>query len=435
MMKKMAGILTVLLLTPAVQAQNRFPKPDFESGYQYPEFRHFVPNETLWNAIDLVLLAAMMGVVAWAVLKRRKRTPVFIVSIVSVLYFGFFRSGCICSIGAIQNVTLALTDSSYAMPPAAFLFFILPVLFTFLFGRVFCAGVCPFGALQELVNIKNYKLSKAVSTVLGIVPWVYLIFAILYSVTRSRFIICQFDPFIGIFRFGSDLGLIAFGALLLVASVFTGRPFCRFLCPYGALLSLFSRFSICHPTITPSCINCELCHNACPVDAIRPPYENKVKESRMAGVKRLLAYFVFLPVVAIVGALLLRMTSDTLSRANKDIRLYDLVMQNEENPQDIQPVDVEVFFAQGGTLDELTARTAKIGAAFTTYSTVAGALIGLVIGFTLISLSVKRARKTYEIDRAACVACGRCFGYCPQNRGVSGTEDSAFKVQRSSIYK
>jgi ferredoxin len=433
MMKKMTGVLTVLLLTLTVHAQSRFPKPDFESGYQYPDFRYFVPNEALWDVIDLVLLAAMMGVVTLAVLKQRKRMPVWVVSVVSTLYFGFFRSGCICSIGAIQNVTLALTDDSYAMPPAAFLFFILPVLFTFLFGRVFCAGVCPFGALQELVNIKSYSLSKAVSTVLGIVPWIYLIFAILYAVTRSRFIICQFDPFIGIFRFGSDIGVIVFGALLLIASVFTGRPFCRFLCPYGALLGLFSRFSIRRLTVTPSCINCELCHNACPVNAIRPPYDNKVKENRMAGVKRLLAYFVFLPVMAFAGALMLRMTSDSLSRANKDIRLYDLVMQNEENPQNIQPVDVEVFFAQGGTLDELTARTAKISAAFTTYSTFAGAMTGLVIGFTLISLSVKRTRKTYEIDPAACVSCGRCFGYCPQNREAREFKIREYQVQSSRI--
>ena len=85
--------------------------------------------------------------------------------------------------------------------------------------RVFCAGVCPFGALQELVNVKNYRISKAVTATLGIIPWLYLIFAVLYAVTRSRFIICQFDPFIGIFRLGGDVGLLLFGALLLIRCV------------------------------------------------------------------------------------------------------------------------------------------------------------------------------------------------------------------------
>jgi polyferredoxin len=413
--KRMISLLLPALSALPAVAQNRFPKPDFESGYQYPAFSYAVPDETWWNTVDIILLVAMMSVVALAVIRQRKRKPVFIVSIISVLYFGFFRNGCVCSIGAIQNVILSLTDSSYVMPLAAFLMFILPVIFTFLFGRVFCAGVCPFGALQELVNIKNFRLSQAVSAVLGIIPWIYLLFAFLYAVTRSSFIICRFDPFIGIFRMGGDIGMIAFGGLLLIASAFTGRPFCRFLCPYGALLSLFSRYSIRRISITPSCINCDLCHHACPVAAIRPPYENRVKESRMEGVKRLLAYFVFLPVMMFAGAYMMRTASDALSTANRDIRLYEQVVQNEINPHDIQPVDVEVFFSQGGTIDELESRVAKIGAGFKTYSTATGALIGLVVAMTLINLSLKRTRKTYGIDHAACVACGRCFGYCPQN--------------------
>jgi ferredoxin len=412
---KILGI-AALALPAMATAQSRFPKPDFESGYTYPQFSYYVPNETLWNVIDVVLLVAMMSVVAWAVLRSRKRAPVFIVSVISVLYFGFYRSGCVCSIGAIQNVALTLADSSYSMPIVVFLFFMLPILFTFLFGRVFCAGVCPFGALQELVNIRNFRLSKAVSAALGIIPWIYLIFAILYAITRSQFLICRFDPFIGIFRMGGDFGMITIGGLLLVASVFTGRPFCRFLCPYGALLSLFSRVSLRHLTITTECINCDLCRNACPVDAILPPYENKVKESRLRGVKRLLAYFIFLPLMGLAGALLLRMAGVPLSYANRDVRLYELIVQNENNPQDVLPVDIEVFFSQGGTIDGLSSRVDVIRRQFITYSTVAGALIGLIIGITLINLSLKRARKAYEVSNASCINCGRCFDYCPKNK-------------------
>jgi ferredoxin len=414
-MKKYLSLLSLLLFPAAALAQ-RFPKPDFESGYQYPNLFYGTPDETLWVILDLAMLVVLMSIVAWAVIKQKKRTPVMGVSILSVAYFGFFRSGCVCSIGAIQNVSLALVDSSYAMPVTVLLFFILPVLFAFLFGRVFCAGVCPFGALQELVNVRNYPLSKALAAALGIIPWIYLIFAVLYAVTRSSFIICRFDPFIGIFRLGGDIGLITFGALLLVAAVFTGRPFCRFLCPYGALLSLFSRVSIWKIKITPSCINCDLCRNACPVDAIRPPYGNKVKESRLQGVKRILMYLVFLPVMAVAGAFILRMMSDTLSQANKDVRLYNMAVQYERHPDIQQPLEVEAFYGQGGTLEELTGRIEEIQSRFSIFSTVAGALIGLVIGLMLIGLSVKRTRKTYEIDDAACVNCGRCFSYCPQNQ-------------------
>lgn len=420
-MRKLLYLCTSLLSLGQVYAQNRFPKPDFESGYQYPDIQYPVPNETMWVTLDIILLVLLMSIVAWAVIKKRTRKPVIWVSIISVAYFGFYRSGCVCSIGSIQNVSLALVDNTYVLPISVLLFFILPIVFAFLFGRVFCAGVCPFGALQELVNVKNYRLSRSVTTVLGLIPWIYLIFAILYAVTRSSFIICRFDPFIGIFRLGGDIGLITFGALLLLAAVFTGRPFCRFICPYGALLSLFSRVSIFKVQLTTkTCINCELCHNACPVDAIDPPYENKVKENRMDGVKRILAYFVMLPLMIVAGAVLMRMSSGELSRANKDVRLYDMVMLHEVDPQDVLSVELEAFYGQGGTVEDLTQRYEIVQADFKLYSTIAGAFIGLVVGLALISLSIKRKRTQYEINHADCVDCGRCFSYCPQN--LNGVE-------------
>ncbi|MBO7552787.1 MAG: 4Fe-4S binding protein [Bacteroidaceae bacterium] len=312
-----------------------------------------------------------------------------------------------------------MVDNTYHLPLVVLLFFLLPIIFAFLFGRVFCAGVCPFGALQELLNVKNYRLSKSVCTALSVIPWIYLCFALLYALTRSRFIICQFDPFIGIFRLGGDFGLIAFGGILLVMSIFTGRPFCRFLCPYGALLSLFSSVSIWKIKITEkTCVNCQLCHNSCPVDAVLPPYQNKNTEERNEGVIRILKYVVGLPLLMIIGALLMRMSSANLSYANKEVRLYELVQIQEAHPDNEMLPEVEAFYAQGRTLEELQQSNDAVQADFRLYGTIAGALIGLVIGLKLINLSVKRTRKEYEIDHKYCVACGKCFSYCPQNKGV-----------------
>ena len=419
-MRKLKTMAALISSWGIAQAQNRFPKPDFESGYQYPDLQYAVPNETLWVILDLLLLVALMGIVTWALYKKHTRGPIFWVSLISVGYFGFFREGCVCSIGSIQNIALALVDESYHLPLTVLLFFLLPILFAFLFGRVFCAGVCPFGALQELVNVKNYRISEAITAALKVIPWLYLIFAVLYAVTRSQFIICQFDPFIGIFRLGGDMGLLLFGALLLVMSIFTGRPFCRFLCPYGALLSLFSSVSIWKIKLTrKSCINCELCHNSCPVDAIRPPYANKLKESRSAGVRRLLGYFVVLPVMIVAGALLMRMASPNLSRAHKDVRLYDQVIQHEAQPEEELSLELEAFYGQGSSVEDITALYEAKVIEYRYWSTIAGGLIGLVIALALIRLSVKRSRKQYEINHANCVACGQCFSYCPQNKRMN----------------
>jgi Fe-S-cluster-containing hydrogenase component 2 len=420
-MTKIAGMFffSIFTILPTLtSAQNRFPKPGFESGYQYPQLLYVVPDEPFWIVIDIAVLIILMSVAAWAVIRKNVRTPVVAISLISVAYFGFFRKGCVCSIGSIQNIAVALTDSSYVISVSVLLFFILPVIFTLLFGRVFCAGVCPFGALQELVNVRNYKLPKAVASVLEIIPWIYLIFALMFAVTRSAFIICRFDPFVGIFRLGGTMPLIISGVILLIISVFTGRPFCQFICPYGALLSLFSRVSVWKVKITKKqCINCELCHNACPVDAIRPPYDNKVKEIRTKGVRRILIYLTVLPLMAVVGAFTMRSMSDSFSNVNKDVRLHKMVIESEQGQdQDKQLLELESFYGRGGTLNELNLRIDRIKRDFKLYSTVAGLVTGLIIGFVLIGLSIKRTRKEYEIDDSACVSCGRCFSYCPQNQ-------------------
>jgi len=118
----------------------------------------------------------------------------------------------------------------------------------------------------------------------------------------------------------------------------------------------------------------------------------------------------------ITCALLMRHVCGDSSRANKEERLPELVAQHEAQPQAVLCLDLEAFYSLGGTFEELTQTYNIIQKDFKFYSTVAGALIGLVVGMALIGLSVKRARKLYEIDHAACVDCGRCFGYCPQNK-------------------
>ncbi|MBO7419013.1 MAG: 4Fe-4S binding protein [Bacteroidaceae bacterium] len=396
---------------------SRFPRPDFESGYQYPEYSYAVPNEILWDTLDVIMLLFLMGIVTWALYKKRTRQPIFWTSIVSIAYFGFFRGGCVCSIGSIQNVAYAFVEDSYRLPIVVLLFFLIPIIFAYLFGRVFCAGVCPFGALQDLVNVKNYRLSRAVSGALSIIPWLYLIFALLYALTRTRFIICQFDPFIGIFRLGGDWGLIIFGAILLLMSIFTGRPFCRFLCPYGALLSIFSSVSIWKIKITQKpCITCELCHNSCPVDTIRAPYQNKVEESHRQGVMRVISYFVILPLLVVAGAVLMYLGSENLSNAHREVRLYHMIMAHEADPDGELTLEAEAFYSQGRTIEELTASYQQVQDDFKVYGTIAGALMGLVVGLKLINLSLKRTRKEYEIAYGNCIACAKCFEYCPQNK-------------------
>lgn len=415
-MRKTIAMLMGIIYSTNIIAVARFPKPDFTSGYEYPNIVHGVPNELFWNILDIVLLVAMMSLVVWAAYRKRSRSIIFSMSLVSVLYFGFFRSGCVCSVGSIQNVVVAAVDSSYHLPWYVLLVFLLPIVFALLFGRVFCSGVCPLGALQELVNVRNFRLSRAVSSTLSMIPWVYLAFTILYAATRSQFLICRLDPFIGIFRLGGDLGVMTFGIVLLVMSIFIGRPFCQFLCPYGALLSVFSSLSWKKLEITDKgCINCALCGVSCPVDAIRAPQSSRTKEERKTGVKRIIMLAVLLPVLTVVGSLFLGSQSDALSLAHKDVYLYEMLLRQEANPELEESLEVETFHALGGDIEELKAKVNAVRRDYVLYAHLAGALIGFVIGFKLLKLSLKRGRKNYEIDMSRCTVCGKCFNYCPQN--------------------
>ena len=215
-----------------------------------------------------------------------------VLAIVSLVYFGFYRGGCVCPIGAIQNVALALGDPTYAAPFTVVLFFVLPLLFALLFGRVFCGGVCPLGAIQDLVHVKTVRLPRSVEKALSILPFVYLGLAVLYAATGTMFVICKYDPFVGFFRMwhfdpfqracpqaGADAMLVV-GGLFLLLGMFVGRPYCRFLCPYGALLGVFSRVAWRTVSITPDeCTACTLCHEACPFGAIEPPTPEGVTQA------------------------------------------------------------------------------------------------------------------------------------------------------------
>lgn len=396
----------------AAEAKQRFPKPEFANGYTQPETLAPSPRQLFMEYFDVFMLLVVLSVTTWFVLKKRSRRGVFWTSVFSLLYFGFYREGCICSIGSIQNVVLALVDPTYVIPVTALLFFLLPLIFALFFGRTFCAGACPLGAIQDIIVLKPIELPKWIQKVLGLIPYLYLGLAILYVATKSEFIICRYDPFVGFFRFDAPFDILILGILFLAVGVFAARPYCRFFCPYGVLLGWMSRFSSRHMSITPAaCIQCKLCSNSCPFGAIDEPVAETGK--RRSNVNRLMTYFILLPLWIGIGGLAGSMVHIPLSKFNKTVYLAEQIIEHPEVKNDPKNIDVRTFLSSGKTTEQLIQEARDIQKQFYWGGWILGGFMGLVVGSSLINLSKFRKREDWEPNKTNCLSCARCMDYCP----------------------
>ena len=270
----------VLCPTPLPAEQIQYQRPvevapseeTIGEGYVTPQVQRPLPRAVIWQIADVVLLGIALGIAAWLALWKRRRAWVVALTVACVAYFGFFREGCICPIGSIQNVAVSIVDAAYAVPYFVIAIFVLPLFAALLFGRVFCSGVCALGAIQELMVLKPVTVPPKLDRALGWLKWIYLAAALYYAVLPAidrDFIICRYDPFVGLFRFTGQPWLLMVGGAFLLGGIFIGRPYCRWLCPYGALLSAFSRYAWRSFSITPNReLDCGLCSDACPYGAI-----------------------------------------------------------------------------------------------------------------------------------------------------------------------
>ena len=412
-----AAVSALFVAVSASDAVQRFPRPDFASGYTIPGTTAPMPRGPGLEWLNIIVLVAALFLAGRLALRHRSRLGLWLLAVFSLGWFGFWRRGCICPVGSVQNVALAWSDSSYAIPLAVIVLFALPLIWTLFAGRTFCAAVCPLGAVQELVLWRPVKVPTWLGHVLGLIPWLALGIVLLFVSTGAGFLICRWDPFVGIFRFGAPLHMAVLGGVIIALSLFVGRPYCRFLCPYGALLGVMSRCSKQHVTITPSnCVQCRLCEEACPYGAIRKPVPAAAPESRAKGVRRLALILVLTPLVAILAGATGRTAGQMLSRSHPRVALAHEMQHTPADALDTLSPEREAFLVAGPKPEELFAEARAIRSRFAMGGALLGAWLALVVCGKLASLSIWRPRTDYEPDRANCFSCARCFSSCPVPR-------------------
>lgn len=354
-----AALLALSALAGAAQALERFPPPDFETQYRQPVLTFQTRSTEARQWADAGLLVAAMLAGAWLLLARRSRRGMVVLGLASLAWFGFYRMGCICPVGSVQNVCAALLDPARGVPLVVVVLFMAPLVFALFAGRVFCGGVCPLGAIQDVFLFRPVRTPRFIDESLGLLRYLVLGAVVYVVATESFFPLCRFDPFVNLFRFGGRLSTLAWGASMLVLAMFLGRPFCRYVCPYGGLLAILSRWTGRGVGVTPDvCIKCSLCDGACPFGAILRPAD----EYRAPLRARLAAW--------LGGA------AGTAALAAGG------------------------YAASGGR-----AASAMLGGWF-----------GLVIGVKLVSLCYRGARPEYRVNQAECLSCGRCYMACPMER-------------------
>lgn len=153
--------------------------------------------------------------------------------------------------------------------------FILAVLF----GPVFCGWVCPLGSAQEWVgkagrkifkNRYNSIVPKKIDKILRYLRYGVLIWVVYITSISGYLIFDKVDPYNALFSFWSEEAApfaIAVLVVTLVLSLFTERPWCKYACPYGALLGITNKFRIFKIRRNDSsCISCRKCDRSCPMN-------------------------------------------------------------------------------------------------------------------------------------------------------------------------
>ncbi len=205
----------------------------------------------------------------------------------TVVFIGWYTLGQLSIVNVLTFAHSLINGFSWELflsDPIIFILWGVTAVIVLLWGRgVFCGWLCPFGALQEIINeiarkikIPQYDVPFALHERLWAIK--YIIFLVLFGIslesmsTAEQF--AEIEPFKTAItlKFDRQWWFVLYAVVLLVINIFTRKVYCRYICPLGAALAiptklrLFDWLKRRKECGTP----CQLCAVECEVQAIHP---------------------------------------------------------------------------------------------------------------------------------------------------------------------
>lgn len=166
--------------------------------------------------------------------------------------------------------------------PAGFFIFLAIVLVSLVAGKSFCSWLCPVGFISEMVGDFGQKIFRRKIKLPQILDYplrslkylllfffVYSIFFTMDAVALKLFLDSPYNQLadVKMYYFFADISRFSITviAILSLASIVIKNFWCRYLCPYGALLGIVSFLSPLRiKRNVDTCIDCDKCNKACP---------------------------------------------------------------------------------------------------------------------------------------------------------------------------
>ncbi|MDQ2095129.1 4Fe-4S binding protein [Rhodalgimonas zhirmunskyi] len=215
----------------------------------------------LWRGLRLGFLSVTLVVLGWGFGGQ--------LSVVQVVAF-------------LHSLLNGFRWETFLIEPVIFMLWAFVALGLLFWGRgVYCGWLCPFGALQELLNaaavrlgIRQIAVPQALHERLWIIKYTAFvgIVALSFYSMHDALVVAEIEPFKTAIsmRMMRAWPFVLFVLLLLGAGLFIERFFCRYLCPLGAGLAIPAKLKIfdwLHRR--PQCgRECRLCETKCTVGAI-----------------------------------------------------------------------------------------------------------------------------------------------------------------------